>query len=367
MSQSKELSDLHGEPIIIVGAGVFGLSTALELRIRGYSNVTVLDRMLPPVPDGSSVDVSRIIRTDYGDPFYAKLARESMQEWNSPTWKPFYYNSGLVISTQDSQDPYIEKCKAVLESQQQPFTTFESASDLAGHFGALKGGMTGSKGYINRACGWADAARAIRDLASRCSESGVSFVVGARGTVKRLVVEQSRVIGVETLSDTVYGSRIILATGAWTNQLINLTPNLSSSGQPVGFIQLTEEESKSLSGMPVVIDFTTGCFIFPPTPDTHLLKIARHSHGFETKVQSHDTSTMVSGPKCSNNVKSSFLPNDADSSLRDGLRHMLPQFGDRIWSRRRLCWYTDTPEGNFVIDKHPTIQGLFIATGGAGQ
>jgi NADPH-dependent glutamate synthase beta subunit-like oxidoreductase len=32
------------DPIAIVGAGVFGLSTALNLAKRGYSNVTVYDR-----------------------------------------------------------------------------------------------------------------------------------------------------------------------------------------------------------------------------------------------------------------------------------------------------------------------------------
>lgn len=31
-------------PILIVGAGVFGLSTALHLGKRGYKNVTVIDK-----------------------------------------------------------------------------------------------------------------------------------------------------------------------------------------------------------------------------------------------------------------------------------------------------------------------------------
>lgn len=30
--------------IVIIGAGVFGLSTALHLALRGYKNVTVFDR-----------------------------------------------------------------------------------------------------------------------------------------------------------------------------------------------------------------------------------------------------------------------------------------------------------------------------------
>ncbi|KAH8426803.1 FAD-dependent oxidoreductase [Aspergillus melleus] len=49
------------EPVVIVGAGIFGLSTALELPRRGFSNITVLDRYQAPVLDGSSVDLTRII------------------------------------------------------------------------------------------------------------------------------------------------------------------------------------------------------------------------------------------------------------------------------------------------------------------
>lgn len=32
------------DPIIIVGAGIFGLSTAIHLSQRGYDNVTVFDK-----------------------------------------------------------------------------------------------------------------------------------------------------------------------------------------------------------------------------------------------------------------------------------------------------------------------------------
>lgn len=34
----------HDAPINVVGAGVFGLSIALELAQRGYKNVTVFDK-----------------------------------------------------------------------------------------------------------------------------------------------------------------------------------------------------------------------------------------------------------------------------------------------------------------------------------
>ena len=48
------------DKIVIVGAGCFGLSTALHLLRDGYKSVTVLDRALVlPAVDGSSVDINR--------------------------------------------------------------------------------------------------------------------------------------------------------------------------------------------------------------------------------------------------------------------------------------------------------------------
>jgi len=47
--------------IVIVGAGVFGLSAAHCLAIAGYKNVTVLDRHVPPVRD-SQHDPSAILK-----------------------------------------------------------------------------------------------------------------------------------------------------------------------------------------------------------------------------------------------------------------------------------------------------------------
>ena len=46
--------------ITIVGAGVFGLSTADHLRRRGYTSITVLDRSeVLPAPDAASCDINK--------------------------------------------------------------------------------------------------------------------------------------------------------------------------------------------------------------------------------------------------------------------------------------------------------------------
>lgn len=49
--------------LIIIGAGIFGLSTALAVARRYPStNIIVVDRLTPPVLDGTSVDTTRCIR-----------------------------------------------------------------------------------------------------------------------------------------------------------------------------------------------------------------------------------------------------------------------------------------------------------------
>lgn len=60
--------------VIIVGGGVFGLSTALWLARGGYKNVTIFDRCpfeknhYNPADgcDGASADINKIFRATYG-------------------------------------------------------------------------------------------------------------------------------------------------------------------------------------------------------------------------------------------------------------------------------------------------------------
>lgn len=48
------------DKIVIVGAGCFGISTALHLLERGFKNVTILDRSDElPARDAASNDVNR--------------------------------------------------------------------------------------------------------------------------------------------------------------------------------------------------------------------------------------------------------------------------------------------------------------------
>src|SRR6266852_2016492 len=54
----------RNDPVVIVGAGCFGISTAYYRLQRGFTDVTVLDRSERlPAPDAASTDLNKSERT----------------------------------------------------------------------------------------------------------------------------------------------------------------------------------------------------------------------------------------------------------------------------------------------------------------
>src|SRR5262249_53880218 len=66
--------------VVVVGAGIFGLATSLELAQRGFS-VPAIDRSGSGHPATSSPGRSRGIRIAYDHPFYVRLAQEAIRRW----------------------------------------------------------------------------------------------------------------------------------------------------------------------------------------------------------------------------------------------------------------------------------------------
>jgi len=68
--------------VIVVGAGIFGLATGLELACRGHS-VAVVDRFGSGHQATSSTGRSRGIRIAYDHPFYVNLAQDAIGRWKA--------------------------------------------------------------------------------------------------------------------------------------------------------------------------------------------------------------------------------------------------------------------------------------------
>src|SRR5579859_8094116 len=76
----------------IVGAGIFGIAAAIELRERGH-DVVVFEQGTVPNERASSTDVSKTIRRAYADKaVYVELAERA-----APVWQKWHEQLGRQI------------------------------------------------------------------------------------------------------------------------------------------------------------------------------------------------------------------------------------------------------------------------------
>lgn len=376
-----------------MGAGVFGLSTALSLArnqsLPQSTTITVLDRSpqpgVFPSRDASSIDTSRIIRADYADPAYAALAAEAQEIWRQPEGcgaDGRYNECGLIITTDDatrktsggvdyarSSWENVTALAAGDPALQAKIQELPSPAAIRAAYGT--GGGNGAWGYINRRSGWADAERCMDWLHAQVRATGrVNFI---NGTAASLVCSTynkrtPQVRGVKLSDGTeLQADLTVLATGAWTPSLIDLSRRAVATGQVVAYVDLTDEEQAALEGIPTLLNLSTGYFIITPANKT--LKVARHSYGYLNPTRTGPSSVISSPATHLTSPPTTSIPASDIAALREAMCEMvpLPSLRTRPFRETKLCWYTDTVDGDFIIDYHPDYRSLFLATGGSGH
>jgi len=212
--------------------------------------------------------------------------------------------------------------------------------------------------------------RYLRNLAEATKR--ITFL---HGTVSRLLFSSpssAQVTGVQ-LSDAIqiHADLTMLATGAWTPSLIDLRGRATATGQVLMYLSLTATEQSRLGSMPVILNLSHGMFIIPPT--NRVLKVARHAYGYlnptQIRIPNGDgkAEMEVSLPLTTWDSADAAVPPEGEQACRAALRDIIPALAERPFTAGRVCWYTDTPTGDFLIDYHPSYRGLFLATGGSGH
>lgn len=378
-----------------------------------------------PARDAASIDSSRIIRADYADAAYSTLAGEAQSHWRRNRNDPDalggdgrYSESGLLLGADagphsstvraDGHPTGLGYAKrswvnalALAHAEDRPLS---SVRLLPLPYAIARATGTGGEwadwGYLNTTAGWADAERSMRWLYDRVVKTGrVTFV---NGTVEALETEtetQTQTETEETPAEAprVTGARltdgrslsadlVIVAAGAWTPSLVDLSGQAVATGQCLAYLRLTDAEQAKLAKMPVCLNLTDGCFAIPPRDG--VLKIARHAYGYlNPQPVSHEPLRLSPGPGSKDETEglaakrvvsqprthltnpSLSIPAEAAADLRRALRRMIPwpELAERPFFKTRLCWYTDTATGDWIIDYHPSYKNLFVATGGSGH
>ena len=440
--------------MLIIGSGVFGLSTAWALTKQekfAATKITVLDRSPEPgqfpAKDAASNDSSRIIRTDYADPAYAALAAEAQVHWRRDGDDDLggqgrYHQCGLLLGANDGpliRDDgaatglaYAKKswvnAMALAHSQGYPLSSIRMLPRPKNVAGASRTGASFADwAYLNENSGWADAGAAMRWTYDRVVATGrVEFV---NGTAERLVTDPddpAKVTGARLQDGTVLSAElVVVAAGAWTTSLVDMDSQVAATGQVMAYMKLTPEEHARLRDIPVMLNLSTGFFVIPPTK-RGILKLGRHAYGYvnptvvptplggkpdaapkeeedgdedgddgtttptangakesakdgdapasepepEPKSTTTPTTATVSRPFTHMDDPKVRVPHEGEADLRRGLRSTMPwpELQERPFAGTRLCWYTDTATGDWIIDYHPRFKStLFLATGGSGH
>lgn len=385
--------------VLIIGAGVFGLSTARAFTKRPEFDdtaITVVDngRGCFPATDSASCDSSRIIRADYADAAYTTLAVEAQKEWRKQGDEELggqgrYTESGFVLMADEPTQVKVGKKSGMdftRESWQNVVEISRERGFPADKIEPLENGEAlkaclgletppGDWGYLNRLSGWADAERGMAWVYRQVESTGrVSFV---DAEAQEIITEGGRVVGAQMTDGTRLEADVVLvAAGAWSGSLVDLRGRVEATGHPLGYVNITEEERRVLAERPVSLSLSNGLFVIPPSGT--LLKVARHSFGYLNPAlvpralppsPRHERRPFVTSCPATARSGTVLLPAEADRELRRALASLVPVRGleERPWAQTRLCWYADTPDGDWLVDWHPGWEGLFIATGDSGH
>lgn len=360
------------ETVLIVGCGVFGLSTALELVKKGYK-VHAID--LYPIPSkwAASNDLNKIIRTEYADVFYSKLSVEALRLWeNDPLYKDVYFQSGRITLSPDSKE---NQHRTKFENQGfenlaklgvdvSGVKTIESGKQLGELFPVFKDndfGMINAK--FNPNAGYGHASNSLLKVYQEAKKLGVQFTFGPQGHAKRITHDSVEVESGEILT----ADKILVAAGAATGFLIDLKDQIRALGLFITHIQLTPEEYNKYKNMPIFFSAEYGYF-FPPDAENHHLKIALTFSDAENMIQDPFNKERLSSlPRYKEQYQGDTFPKKGEYHVRRLLKKVVPELRNHELFNSKTCWVSDSPKSDFLIDKLPGSKNIFIACGDAGH
>ncbi|MCP4809813.1 MAG: FAD-dependent oxidoreductase [Proteobacteria bacterium] len=318
--------------VTVIGGGIFGVTAALALRIRGHE-VDLFDPDSPH-PDAASTDISKVVRADYGaDDTLTALGRRALlgwREWNSTFSRPLFHEEGFLLLSRTQMEPG--------GFEHESFRRQPNLRRVAPGFREAHPDWNADAypdGYFNPAGGWAESGEVVRQLGERARAAGV-----------RIVAEQTTV-------ERVAGPCVV-AAGAWTHHLLpELADRLRAVGQPVLHFRPQDPDPFRWRAprFPVwAADISrTGWYGFPANADG-LVKVANHGVGIEVDP---------TGPR--------EVPPEWEERFRAFLRESIPALAHAPRVGERLCLYSDSFDGDFLIDRVPGRSDVFVAAGGSGH
>lgn len=338
--------------VAVVGAGAFGGWTALWLRRRG-ARVTLLDAWGPGNPRSSSGGESRVIRGIYGpDQVYVDWVVRSFAHWREAEarWGQRLYHptGGLWLFRGD--DAYARSSLPLLAAAGLAAEELTLAAarqrfpqlDLAGVRSA----------FYEAEAGYLEAREACQAVARAFLAEGGEYrqrQVEPGAIANRALTDLRLSDGTHLAADA-----YVFACGPWLGRLFPevVGGRVRPTRQEVFFFGLPPGDERFDEGhLPVWVDFGERLFYGVPGNDGRGFKVADDTAGEEVDPTTLDRTPSPEGL----------------ARARAFLAERFPALAGAPLLEARVCQYESSPDGHFLIDRHPEAGNVWLVGGGSGH
>ena len=329
-----------GKPfdVAVVGAGVFGAWIAFHVRRAGKS-VVLVDAYGAANSRASSGDESRIIRMGYGaDEIYTRWAMRSLAMWQDFLRRldePLFHRTGVLWMARE-EDPYSLNTMRTLQKLDVRFEKL-SRAELERrypqiHFGSVTWGM------LEPDSGVLMARRAVQRVVEAAVKAGVDY------RIEKVDPSNKPLVDAETF---------VYACGPWLPKLFPdlLRERIHPTRQEVFYFGVPPGDRRfTATQLPPWIDFRGEVYGLPDL----------ENRGFKVGPDRH-------GPVFDPDMGDRTVTKEGLEAARHFLAERFPALKDAPLVETRVCQYENTSNGDFLIDRHPELENVWLVGGGSGH
>lgn len=346
---------MYQQRLVIVGAGIVGLSTAYTLLKQGMERVTVLEQATVDHNQAASHGLSRLLRFEYGeDKLYSEMVRLSLKRWQDLeriSERTLYTQTGLLVLGNEDDSFTKSSYYTLRELGHSPERlTRRSCTQRFPQFNTQAYDML----TYNIDAGMLHASSCLRTLKEHILDLGGE--IHEQQQVTHITHDsQLRPIRLHMASgDELAADRVVLATGSWVHRLL---------GELHLPVRLTRQYLLYFAHLPVSL---FGAFAFPAF-------IADDFYGFPI----HNTCAGT-GPSWLKAASHAFgMPTEPGETpeveehvvkqITRALYNLLPALQDAELAHIDSCVYDVSLDEDFILDYLPDDPRIVFATGMTGH
>jgi sarcosine oxidase len=339
--------------VVVVGAGVFGTWVAWHVVGRGQ-RVLLVDAYGPGNARASSAGESRIIRMGYGaDEIYTRSSQRSLGKWKEffGFKRPGLFHETGVLWLGAEGDRRVRETAATLTRCGVAFEELDRG-ELERRYPQI--GLDGiAEGLLEPQSGVLMARRAVAAVAEEVVVRGADYRV-AEILTPRCPPGSGRLASIATRGgENIVADQFVFACGAWLGKVFPgvLGERIFPSRQEVFFFGVPPGDTRFAPA-------TLPTFLFQGDQSYGMPDL--EGRGFKIALDRH-------GVRVDPDTQSRMVTEEAAEEVRRYVARRFPGLRDAPVVETRVCQYENTSSGDFLIDRHPEIENVWLVGGGSGH